>query len=320
MRKAGYTVLVYLDDFCGVEPTLKKAKAAYAAFLALALDLGLDLAHSKCLPPTHALEWLGFHVDASTMTVAVPDTKLHEILDDCKVWSKKSHATKKDFQSLAGRLVHISRCIRPARRFICRILSALRAAPDSGQVAVSVSVRADVKWFALYAERSNGIHLIDPDLQELIFTCDSSLRAGGGHSSTHYYTLPYTAQHCKKYTNSTQLEAVNLVVAYRTLLPRCTAGMKVVIYTDNMSSASALSTGRTRDSALAACSRQLWLEAALQDHTVEIRHKPGSEIPLADALSRFYDKKKRQQALKMVAEQGLRPLPPAQPHPFFTKI
>lgn len=46
-------------------------------------------------------------------------------------------------------------------------------------------------------------------------------------------------------------------------------------------------TGRTRDPVLAACARELWLEAAKNNDLIYIEHRPGTEIPLEDALSRM---------------------------------
>lgn len=46
-------------------------------------------------------------------------------------------------------------------------------------------------------------------------------------------------------------------------------------------------TGRTRDPILASCARELWLEAAKNGDRIAIEHKPGTMIPLADALSRM---------------------------------
>lgn len=63
----------------------------------------------------------------------------------------------------------------------------------------------------------------------------------------------------------------------------------MVLITDNISSAYALSTGRTKDTVLSSCAREMWLQAASSDHDVQFVHKPGTEIPLADALSRMHE-------------------------------
>lgn len=43
--------------------------------------------------------------------------------------------------------------------------------------------------------------------------------------------------------------------------------------------------GRTRDPNLAACAWQLWLYATVNSHDIQIKHKRGEDLPLADALS-----------------------------------
>lgn len=83
------------------------------------------------------------------------------------------------------------------------------------------------------------------------------------------------------FTNS-----VNALVADRTLRPRYkTAGKCIVIIIDNLASSFSI---MTKDPILASCARELWLEAANADHEIQIEHRQGSEIPLADALSRSF--------------------------------
>lgn len=84
------------------------------------------------------------------------------------------------------------------------------------------------------------------------------------------------------------LEANNLLVSYKTLAPtNHPRKLTVVLLTDNIASSYALSSGRTRDPILGACARQMWLEAACRNQEFIIQHKPGIDIPLADALSRY---------------------------------
>lgn len=111
----------------------------------------------------------------------------------------------------------------------------------------------------------------------------------------------------RNYHHIHHLEAINLIVAYRTLMPKWdTRGARIVMITDNMASSLALTTGKTRDSTLAKCARQLWLEAAKADHEISIQHRPGLSIPLADALSRAHsDDAKAQQADLLIRNRKL---------------
>lgn len=78
------------------------------------------------------------------------------------------------------------------------------------------------------------------------------------------------------------------MVAYKTLADFYpTTPTHVTIWTDNITSSFALETGRTKDEVLGSCAQELWLHASKRNHTVEIKHKRGTLMPLADALSRF---------------------------------
>ena len=87
-----------------------------------------------------------------------------------------------------------------------------------------------------------------------------------------------------------------------------------------MGSQQALHTGKTKDKVLAACARQLWVDAAIHDHTVQIVHKPGADIPLADALSRQHLPQMVLKAKRLVVEKNLTRAKHVSPHPYFTCI
>lgn len=98
-----------------------------------------------------------------------------------------------------------------------------------------------------------------------------------------------------------------MVVAFRTLvLPKNLAPAAVTIWTDNLGSSFALESGRTKDSTLSACARELWLMAANTNCTITIRHKHGHLIQLADALSRMnHNKQKADLVESLVSAKGL---------------
>lgn len=89
MANKGWFTLAFLDDFAGVEASQQDACQAYGDFLQITRDLGLALAMDKCSPPTKCLQWLGYNVDISEMTVAIPEQKLHQVLQECNQWLGK---------------------------------------------------------------------------------------------------------------------------------------------------------------------------------------------------------------------------------------
>lgn len=89
MRKQGWTVLAFLDDFAGIKKSRDLAEKAYSSFQALTKDLGLALAKEKCSPPARQIQWFGFDVDIPQMILAVPKEKLLRILQECRLWSDR---------------------------------------------------------------------------------------------------------------------------------------------------------------------------------------------------------------------------------------
>ena len=133
LRHEGFFSLCYLDDFVGLESSRAKAEEAYERFTKLTQELGLELAKEKCTPPATSTKWLGFILDIVAMSITLPKDKLNEVIDDCKQWAHKKTASRKQIQSLAGKLQHVTKCIKPAARFTNRILAVLRETPYKGQ-------------------------------------------------------------------------------------------------------------------------------------------------------------------------------------------
>lgn len=312
MAKMNFKIIAYLDDFSACYPDSHRANLSFEAFKDLTNNLGLKLADHKCSPPSRTMEWLGYAVDSQLMRVAIQDQKLKEILQECQEWSIKVKANKRMVQSIAGRLIYVANCIPSARKFTSRILAALRTMTDDSWITITDQFRADLKWFLEYAKLSNGIFLLNPTKPVIQIECDSSLFGGGGISQHWCYTWTYTHDHTCRFPNIHHLEAVNIIVAYQTLATRHhTHPARVIIWTDNMASSHALSSGRTRDEVLGSCSRQLWLLAAANCHEVEIKHKSGRDIPLADALSRMArDEAKANMVHAAVARFHLTLIPP----------
>lgn len=126
------------------EASQQKADASYCEFKHITQHLGLKLAPNKCLPPATKVEWLGYLVDTEAMTVAVPEQKLNEVLEECKKWAVRKKANVKMIQSLAGRLIFLANARTPAREFVTRILGTLRGMPAKGWVTLSKGFKLDL--------------------------------------------------------------------------------------------------------------------------------------------------------------------------------
>lgn len=178
---------------------------------------------------------------------------------------------------------------------------------DTSWTRITEEARLDISWFLQYATSGNGVSFFGQDSDFFYIEWDACMAGAGGNFSSAYYRWKFDPDFVKKYKSIHRLEAINLLVSYKTLAPSQHPGrLSVVLLTDNMASAYALSTGKTKDAVLGACSRQMWLEAACRDQTFIIQHKPGINIPLADALSRYdVDESKASYADREIARRAL---------------
>lgn len=214
-----------------------------------------------------------------------------ETLAECERWLNRDKSNKKMVQSLVGKLMFVTNCIKPARRFLACILATFRSLNDGAWTTLSHDFKLDLLWFVRFARAANGVFYYTPHRKVLEIQCDSSLVGGGGTALNWYYAWKYTPAHLRNYPLIHHLEAINLVVALKTLAPHIAEpGATILISTDNEASSWALQSGRTKDSVFASCSREIWLQALIHNYHVTIQHKRGSLIPMADALSRqFHD-------------------------------
>lgn len=307
MGKKDHFVLGYLDDYAGTHLKQEEALKSYNDFTQVMDELGLKLASHKCLPPSQEIEWLGFRVNTVQMTISIPDLKLEEVVKECSKWLAKKRANRKMIQSILGKLIYISACVNQGRKFVSRILQTLPAMGSRNWTWIDNEFRRDIEWFQKYAAVSNGVHLYSIARPSIVIECDSSTTGAGGNSGSYCYSWKYSEGHMKKFAVIHQLEAVNVVVAFKTLAHLHDINSAIVtIFTDNSASSHALQSGKTKDSVLASCSRQLWLEAARSDHEIVILHKPGVELVLLDALSRrFLDPTKAALADSIIQTESL---------------
>ena len=122
MAKHGFPGLHnYIDDliFTGLP---SKIHLAYEFLKNLLSELGLDISDKKLVPPSTSAVCLGILIDTVDRIIAIPQKKLQEIVHMCKNWETKTYCSKNQLQSLLGSLLYITKCVKPARIFLNRIL------------------------------------------------------------------------------------------------------------------------------------------------------------------------------------------------------
>ena len=145
-----------MDDiiYCG---TPSQIHPAFQFLVDLLDQLGLTLNSKKLVAPTTSKVCLGILIDTKTRTMSVPSEKLENIIYMCTDWQNKKYCTKQELQSLLGSLLYVSKCVRPARTFLNRMLQVLRSMGSNSSTKLTVEFFKDLKWFSTVLKQFNGI-------------------------------------------------------------------------------------------------------------------------------------------------------------------
>ena len=291
----------YIDDliFTGLP---SKIHLAYEFLKNLLSELGLDISDKKLVPPSTSAVCLGILIDTADRTIAIPQKKLQEIVHMCTNWETKTYCSKNQLQSLLGSLLYITKCVKPARIFLNRILQLLRDNFENTKMLLSTEFFKDLSWFNAFLSQFNGITYYDQKFSRIPVHLDASLTGLGGHFDSMVYSLPiplgfmgYTIVH---------LEILNIVVAAKIWATHW-SNQRVQIFCDNMAVVEVLTTGKTRDTTLATCARNLWLIAAIFNIDFIFSHIPGVKNTLADLLSRWQDDSHHTQKLHNLVDKPI---------------
>ena len=283
-RRRGHCIINYVDDFVGVG-TPSVVSASYDCLLDLLHPLGLDISKKKLCPPSTKAVCLGVEIDTVTRTISVPQEKLQRIHHMVDAWGNRRFCSVCQLQSLLGHLMYIQKCVKPSRYFVNRILDLLRSNYDAHSITLTQDSTRDIRWFQKFLSQYNGSSFYDHKPVQAVLELDACLVGLGGRCNEKVYHLPIS-KHYKNLHITNSLEIINKLVAIK-IFGSSWSHKKVLIKCDNLAVVHVLESGRTRDAFLAACVRNVLLEAALFDVQLIYKYVPGKLNSVADLLSRW---------------------------------
>ena len=185
-RPIPFNCVNYSDDLAGCEETLHKAIDSFNGLGKLFADLGLEEAVEKSSKPSTVMVFLGVEFNTEQLSMKVPGEKIQELRSDLGLWVRKTTVTRRELQSIIGKLYWVSKMVRHSRPFIARLLQQLKdihGLPDNKRVAMSAECRKDMLWWSTYLRTFNGVSAIvnDEDSQQpldLLMTSSSKVYAG----------------------------------------------------------------------------------------------------------------------------------------------
>ena len=290
MARKGFNLLiVYLDDFLIMSESKEACAQALNCLIQLLRKLGFAIHWGKVVDPTNKITFLGIELDSIAMALRLPEEKLQCFREELQSFLQMRRATKRQFQSLAGRLSWAAGVVRGGRVFLRRIfdkISTLKHA--SHRSIISSTVRSDLVWWQNFLSSFNGRSaLLDKKPIECIFTDACNEAAGGSFGCDWFYfnwdqDLPAASA-----LHINEKEVLAVVLATQRWAPLM-QNKHVIIYSDNTVTVASLNKGTSRNPMVMKCLRHLfWLSASYNFHLTS-RHIPGIKNIAADSASRVH--------------------------------
>ena len=207
-------------------------------------------------------------------------------------------------QRFLGKPLHATKCTEVARRFTSRLLDLLRATHHVHSAPVDMGAQMDAAWLHAFLSQFNGRTLIRPAVADVVVYVDACLEGAGGHCpGTGLYATAFPPSMINCQFSISSLECYNILLSAHLWSQEWT-GKTVLLFCDNWSAVCAANSGRADDPLIRASIRELWLLCATSDVNLTIRHRPGHDMLVADALSRAALSEHHRARVRQLIEQA----------------
>jgi hypothetical protein len=288
-RKSGYDLVNYIDDLVSAE-FWSRALTAYNFLGKLLKDSGTVERESKACCPESYVIFLGVWFDTPALTLSVTQERLEELKSLLDYWLELPLASRKDLQSIIGKLNFVAACVRQGRVFIARIINHMKSLPGIGKHPIPGAVRKDLLWWSIFLPGYNGVSMMaieEWSRVDEVFASDACLTGCGAWCvEREYFHAEFPGEIKELDLHINGLEMLTIIVACK-LWGRKWQGKRIVIQCDNSASVTVMNTGRTKDEFLQSCLRELAFIAARHEFEIRGVHIPGVLNRVPDVLSRW---------------------------------
>jgi hypothetical protein len=137
----------------------------------------------KATPPSPKMVFIGILFDTDNLTISIDEHRLSEIIDLVTVRLDKCSCSKKELQSLLGKLNYVSQCVRPGWLFVSRLLNWFREISDVDTVSIPEDFMLGLLWWETFLPMYNGISMMLSDewaSADRLLSVDACLTGCGG--------------------------------------------------------------------------------------------------------------------------------------------
>ena len=295
----GFWSIGYIDDYGSAEMPAN-AWASYNAMHQIMKSVGLKEAEHKAVSPSTRMEFLGNTLDTIKMTLEVSPQRLIELKELMKKWLLKVRYSKKQLQSLIGKLSFVTNCVHAGRIFISRLIEQLSLADDKCVNIMTQEMRKDVQWWLKFLPEYNGTSIlwlqdmIEPDI---LIASDASMIGGRAVCNKEYFHVKFPETILQITSTIAQREILTIMIAVK-LWSRTLEGKIIRFSTDNQVSLHAINAGRSKDKFTMQCVREIAWFSAKYNFLVKMVYVNTKDNIIPDALLRWYQSTEARRTFK----------------------
>ncbi|XP_071951900.1 uncharacterized protein [Antedon mediterranea] len=296
IRSIGHEIVAYIDDTLVIAETQSTAKQAVSDTVRMLQQLGFVIHPTKSvLIPTHKIEFLGFVIDSSLMTITLTQRKIEQITEFSKQIMTSKRITIRQLACYIGKVVasfpgaeygklHYRELEREKIKYL-----AINRGNFEAKIKISICAREEARWWYMnVGQVVRNIHRQNPGLT--LESDASGLGWGGSNGITHIGGRwgPVDIDQDSIF-NINQLE---LKAAFLMLQSFCNSkrDIHVRLKLDNTTAIAYINNmGGTKSKKCNDLAKNLWEWCIQRNIWVTAVHLPGLQNIVADKMSRQFE-------------------------------
>ena len=278
-------IVCYLDDYLVVSESFQKCLSTLNELMSVLRFLGFSISYDKVEGPSQCLTFLGIQLDTVHMTLSLSDNRLRELRSELSLFSNLEKVSKRQLQSLAGKLNWATQCIYGGRCYLRRIIDRINSLRYAWhRTRLTKGIREDISWWLHFMDRFNGSVLMVDSRPAAALSIDAcSMGAGAFYLGDWVYTRWRPAVASGVHINTKEIMALEPAVLRWAPL---WANKTVYVHSDNVTAVAAFNKMSCKDPiGMAAIRRIFWMSVAF-NFRLKAKYYPGCYNTLADAVSR----------------------------------
>ena len=279
----------YLDDFYSCAPAATgECEVFKKLMLSACHDAGFAVNPKKVVGPVKVIEFLGIILDSTKMEMRMSSDRIAAIRSELILWRNKSHGSKRQLLSLLGKLVFLSRIIRPGRTFTRRLIECTKNIKFLHyKTRLSRAARDDIAWWLQCMSNWNSKSVFYDQFwtnaEDLGFKCDASNFGFGAVFLNKWIAGVFSEE---ERLLSIEWRELYAIVMACNCWGKFLTKKRFLIYSDNLSIVQSVNKGSSKSAPVMSLIRTLFFIACKNNFECRVRHISGVDNTEADLLSR----------------------------------